>query len=152
VKQFKLDNPGDISEAAVRFVLNNPHINVLNLAFKTFDDVEKYLKLSGSRLSMLDKKKLAGYQESMGQLYCRHACGICESQCPHNVPVNTIMRYNHYFEVNGSEKYAMEKYLNLESAKADRCATCTGHCESACPYNVPAQSLLAMAHSQLTLG
>jgi uncharacterized protein len=152
VKKYKLQNPGDIHEAAIRFVLNNPNANVLNLAFKTFDDVEKYLSLSGSRLTMQDKQKLAAYSESMGQLYCRHACGICETQCPHNVPVNTIMRYSHYFEISGSEKYAMEKYMNLDTAKANHCNTCTGHCESACPYNVPAKSLLSMAHNQLTLG
>ena len=80
---------------------------------------------------------LAAYKEECGELYCRHACGICESSCPHHVPVNTIMRYNHYFEAQGSEKFAMEKYAQLETSKADHCRNCAGWCQTSCPYGVP---------------
>ena len=94
---------------------------------------------------------LAAYKEECGELYCRHACGICESSCPHHVPVNTIMRYNHYFEAQGSEKFAMEKYAQLETSKADHCRNCAGWCQTSCPYGVPIQGLLNIAHAQLTL-
>ena len=46
-----------------------------------------------------DKCLLVEYNSQLGQYYCHHACGEGESSCPHHVPVNTIMRYNHYFEV-----------------------------------------------------
>jgi predicted aldo/keto reductase-like oxidoreductase len=61
------------------------------------------------------------------------------------------MRYNHYFEAQGCEKYAMEKYAQLPVKKAETCQTCTGECEAACPYHVPIQALLVMAHQRLTL-
>jgi ferredoxin len=61
------------------------------------------------------------------------------------------MRYNHYFEAQGSEKFAMEKYAALDTAKADACRTCEGLCERACPYGVPVRVLLNLAHTQLTL-
>jgi predicted aldo/keto reductase-like oxidoreductase len=61
------------------------------------------------------------------------------------------MRYNHYFNAQGREKYAMEQYAELGITKADLCQNCEGHCERACPYNVPIQSLLMLAHHNLTL-
>ncbi|MBE0712910.1 MAG: aldo/keto reductase, partial [Candidatus Aminicenantes bacterium] len=57
----------------------------------------------------------------------------------------------HYFEAQGSEKFAMEKYAALETPKAGACRTCAGFCEKACPYGVPVRTLLTMAHGHLTL-
>ncbi|MCP5105369.1 MAG: hypothetical protein GY950_18415 [bacterium] len=151
IKKNNLQNPTEIRLAALRFVLNNRDAHVLTVAFDSFEAVESLLPLSGARLQGKDKKTLAAYKEGCGGLYCRHACGVCEVECPHQVPVNTIMRYNHYFEAHGSEKYAMEKYAGLSLKKAEACRDCEGGCETACPYGVPIQSLLVMAHQQLTL-
>jgi len=146
-----LKTPAEIKAAALKFVLADPRVNTLNLAFNTFDDVQNLLKLSGSGMVGRERVLLASYERDCGSLYCRHACGLCESACPSGVPVNTIMRYNHYFEAQGSEKYALEKYAALETARADVCRTCQGGCEQACPYGVPVRALLCLAHSQLTL-
>lgn len=151
IQKNNLKNPSEIKAAALKFVLNNPHVSTLNLTFSNFDDVQNYLKLSGSGLGKTDKNMLAAFEKECGELYCRHACGICESNCPHHVPVNTIMRYSHYFEAHGSEKFAMEKYAKLDTPKADNCRNCAGWCAQACPYGVPIQGLLNMAHAQLTL-
>lgn len=151
IKKHNLQNPAEIRDAALRFVLSNPNVHVLNLAFSSFEDVQNMLKLSGSCLNAKDKQKLAAFTQGCSGLYCRHACGICESNCPHQVPVNTIMRYNHYFEAHGCEKYAMEKYAQLTLQEAEACQSCNGECEAACPYHVPIQTLLVMAHQQLTL-
>lgn len=151
LKKNNLKDPGEIKSAALKFVLENPKVNTLNLAFNNFDDVRNLLKLSGTGMEPEEKSLLAGVEEECGRLYCRHACGVCESACPDQVPVNTIMRYQHYFETNGSEKFAMGKYANLDCSKADLCRTCQGLCESACPYGVPIQGLLNLAHAQLSL-
>jgi predicted aldo/keto reductase-like oxidoreductase len=151
LKKNNLTTPAEITKAALTFVLDNPKVNTLNLAFNNFEDVHNYLKLSGSKMGKNEKKTLASYKKNCSQLYCRHACGICEPHCPYHVPVNTIMRYHHYFDAQGSEKYAMEKYAQLETPKADLCKSCTGHCEQNCPHGVPIQGLLNMAHQHLTL-
>jgi len=147
-----LKTPAEIKAAALKFVLGDSRVHTLNLAFNTFDDVRDSLALSGTALRPAEKSLLAAYESDCGRLYCRHACGICEASCPHAVPVNTIMRYNHYFEAQGSEKFAMEKYAGLRTAKADLCRNCAGACESSCPYGVPVRGLLTLAHAQLTLG
>ena len=151
LKKNNLQDPGEIKAAALKFVLENPKVNTLNLAFNNFDDVRNLLKLSGTGMEPEEKSLLAGVEQECGRLYCRHACGVCESACPDQVPVNTIMRYQHYFETSGSEKFAMERYAHLDCSKADLCRNCQGLCERACPYGVPIQGLLNLAHAQLSL-
>jgi predicted aldo/keto reductase-like oxidoreductase len=151
IQKNGLKTPAEIKAAALKFVLADPRVHTLTLAFNTFEDVQNSLALSGSGLDAGEKGLLASFERECGSLYCRHACGVCETQCPSGVPVNAIMRYNHYFEAQGSEKFAMEKYAALETAKADACRTCAGPCEAACPYGVPVRALLSLAHRQLTL-
>jgi len=151
VKKYNLQNSGEIRNAAIRFVLNNPGVHCACISFQNFDDVKNYVKLSGSRFTAEDQVLLAAYREGLGAFYCRHDCGKCEIQCPHQVPVNQIMRYNHYFQAQGREKYAMLKYAALSRTKPDVCRDCPGHCELSCPYGVPIQGLLLLAHNRLIL-
>jgi predicted aldo/keto reductase-like oxidoreductase len=150
IKKYKLENPSEIRDAAIRYSLNNPFVNSVCITFVNFEDVEAFLKLSGSRFSPQDKKIIAAYREGCSIFYCRHACGLCESHCPYHVPVNTIMRYNHYFVAQHREKHAMLKYSMLPTSKADRCRDCEGLCEAACPFAVPIHPLLISAHNRLT--
>ncbi len=151
LKKYNLEDPGEIKKAAIKFCLSNPNVNSICVSYRNFDDVAKYIMLSGTRLTPADQAALTVYSKSFGQFYCRHACGLCESSCPQNIPVNTIMRYNHYFAAQGREKYAIERYAKLASRVEEQCQNCTGSCESACPYNVPVQTLLVLAHQNLTL-
>jgi len=151
LKKHNLQNPEEMKEAAIKFCLSNPDVNCICVSFRNFDDVERYVKLSGQRLTPVDQTALDVYAQSFGQFYCRHACGECESECPQSIPINTIMRYNHYFIAQGKEKYAMEKYMKLNADVANNCLNCDGRCQAACPYNVPVQTLLVLAHQNLTL-
>jgi predicted aldo/keto reductase-like oxidoreductase len=151
MKKQNLTNTAEIRSAAYRFVLANPNVNTVCCTIGNYDDLESYVSLSGTKLNPTEASRLDAYGETLGQLYCRHACGQCESKCPHGVPVNTIMRYQHYFCSQGREKYAMAKYSGLTTNKADKCSGCGGHCQAACPYGVPVQGLLVLAHQTLTL-
>lgn len=151
IKKYRLDDAKRMRDASIRFVLSNPDVHTVCCGFRNFDDIEAYLALSGTKLSDMDQENLNAYKQGCASLYCRHACGICESACPYHVPVNTILRFNHYFEAQGKEKFAMKNYALLSRPKADLCANCNGQCESACPYGVPAQGLLNLAHKTLTL-
>jgi predicted aldo/keto reductase-like oxidoreductase len=151
VKRHNLKSDQDIRDLALKFCLSNPHVNTVCLTVLNYEQAREYLKLSGSRLGPRDASLLAAYKKDCGGLYCRHACSLCEPSCPRQVPVNTIMRYDHYFVSQGREKYAMAKYAALRP-RADFCPSCVGHCESACPYGLPVRALLSAAHQTLTFG
>lgn len=151
IKKYNLQNPEEIRAAAIKFVLSNPNVNTVCCSLQAYDELERTLVLSGTKLTEGDIKTLSAYKQGCGDLYCRHACGVCEPSCPHGVPVNTIMRYNHYFLAQGREKEAMQKYAKIPGIKADVCSSCPGTCEKACPFNVPIQGMLISAHDQLSL-
>ena len=116
-----------------------------------FDLLGSFLALSGQRLNRAEGPMLASYEELLGPFYCRHGCGICEPACPHQVPVNDILRYGHYFDAQRREKQAMVKYASLPRPDASRCLDCDAPCEDACPFGVPARALLTRAHQRLVL-
>jgi len=151
LEKYNLSNPDEIIRASVRFVLNNPHVGTVCCSMRNFDDLEKFVSLSGTRLTTGDQSKLLAYQKNCGELYCRHACGLCEPKCPHQIPINTIMRYDHYFTSQSREKEAMGYYATIPGNRADLCQKCAGFCEQACPYQVPIQGMLTQAHEHLTL-
>jgi predicted aldo/keto reductase-like oxidoreductase len=151
IKRYNLQNPEEIKDAAVRFCLENPGVNTVCCLARTYDEMESFIRLSGSRLSDMEKTKLAAYREGCSEIYCRHACGACEPDCPHGVPVNTIMRYHHYFAAQGREREAMRLYAEIPGVKAEACEECPGYCEAACPYKVSVQGMLLLAHEQLSL-
>lgn len=150
-KANKLENPAEIRDAAVRFALANQGVHTVCASVRNFDEARDFVKLSGTALQPADKNRLSQYSEACGSLYCRHACGACEASCPRGVPVNTVMRYSHYFQVQGRQKYAMQEYASLEGARADACEECAGHCEASCPHGVHVHGLLPLAHRRLTL-
>ncbi len=149
--RYNLTNFNEIRDAAIKFVLNNPLVNSACPTIQNYSDLETYVSLSGSEFDLKARNTLMAYKVTYGEFYCRHACGICEPQCPNAVPVNTIMRYNNYFVSQGKEKAAMLEYAALPTNKADICSMCEGYCEKACPYGVPVQGLLMLAHWTLTL-
>jgi predicted aldo/keto reductase-like oxidoreductase len=151
IQKYNLQNPEEVKEAALRFALSHPDIHTVCCSAKTYAEAEQFLRQSGMRLTAEDAETLARYGDACGRLYCRHACGLCEPACPRGVPVNTIMRYHHYFAAQGREKEAMLKYIRIPGVRAEACGHCAGDCEKACPYGVPIQGMLLLAHDQMTL-
>ncbi len=149
---YGLQSPEQVRDAAIKFVLGNRDVHGVCPTINSFEELNAYVSLSGQRLASPDTHILAEYTAAQGRFYCRHACGQCESACPQGVPVNTIMRYSHYFAAQGREKHAMEHYSTLSGRNAVQCEACSGACNQACPFGVPIQILLAEAHHTLTLG
>ncbi|MFC1564398.1 aldo/keto reductase [candidate division KSB1 bacterium] len=150
-EKYGLAADDEIGDAAIKFCLSNLDVHAVCPTPTNFDELNSFIALSGQTLTEPEGSMLLDYENMFGRYYCRHACGLCHSACPHEVPVNTIMRYNHYFDAQGREKHAMRHYANLRTQNAQNCRDCTGHCEKMCPYGVPVQSLLIYAHNNLSL-
>ena len=152
IKKYDLNDPNEISNGAIKFVLGNKGVSSVVCSMNNFDHIDKFVSLSGTKLSEPEKRKLSLYKEGPGQLYCRHGCSECESICPSGIKVSDIMRYNHYFDAHDRQKYAIRKYMSLNGKDAGLCVDCEGYCESSCTYDLPVQGLLSMAHKNLSLG
>jgi predicted aldo/keto reductase-like oxidoreductase len=150
-KKYGLSGDKQVRGAAIKFCLSNPGAHSVCPSINTYEDLEFYVSLSGGKLGPVEEGMLVDYKSLSGSLYCRHACGECEPHCPNDVPVNTIMRYQHYFMSQGREKHAMEKYAALQRTKAAVCTDCLGYCESTCPFGVKVQGLLMAAHQTLSM-
>lgn len=152
LKKHGIAGPEKTRDAAIKFCLNNPGVHAVCPSINSFEALEAFVSLSGQKLELKDEAVLDDYREVYGSSYCRHACGLCEGSCPRGVPVNTIMRYEYYFAAKGREKEAMGLYAAVSDRGLDAgdCAGCAGHCEAACPYGVPIQAKLLMAHENLT--
>jgi predicted aldo/keto reductase-like oxidoreductase len=134
----------ELDKLSVQWVLKNADAHTTCIAMPAFDDVDKYLPLSGKQLAAADQATLRDWALAYGHGYCRHGCNTCVLACPSRMPVSTIMRYASYFAKQGREKYAMEKYAHLPTSVA-ACLDCDAPCAVACPHgvNVPAQLLRA---------
>ena len=152
LKEYNISDTDQLfRNIATQYVLNNQDVSTVLITFRSFNDVETYIKLSGTRLKLTESNLINIFKEKFGRLNCRLGCGICEPHCPYHVPINTIMRYNYYFTSKGYEKYSMQLYHKLPGNNADICSNCQGFCEKACPYNVSIRRLLPIAHQNLCL-
>jgi predicted aldo/keto reductase-like oxidoreductase len=151
IKAHSLRNSEEIKTAAIRFCLGHPDVNAVCFIARTYEEMHSFVRISGTRLSPADEGRLDDYRRGCGELYCRHACGLCEPSCPSGVPVNTIARYLQYSAGQGREREAMGLYADIPGAKADACRDCPAPCEAACPYGVPVHGLLLLADRQLSL-
>lgn len=150
-EKYNMSDIEEIKDGAIQFILTNKDVDTICCRFQNFSDVSKYSRLSGTNLNSRLAELLLDYRENLGFLNCRIGCNICESKCPHGVPVNTIMRYDYYFTGKKQEKEAMKKYQRLAGAKPELCINCEGYCEKACPHGVSIKPLLSLAHQKLSV-
>ena len=137
--------------AAVQWVLSNPEMQTTCLRLTDFDTIDRFLRLSGTKMARAQVLALDHYRVAASKLYCRHACTECSGTCPQAVPVSTVMRYAYYFTEQVREKHAMSKYRGLGYGDVLPCDSCSGPCAGACPYGVNIKANLLAAHSLLTL-
>jgi predicted aldo/keto reductase-like oxidoreductase len=123
------------SQAALRWVLDNPAIDGLIITMSTFTHVEEYVSASGQTLKREDLKLIARYREEASPLYCRVSCDECRTACPHGVAVNEVLRV----------------YAGMEEGrKPIPCETCDGPCEAACPHGLEVRARLLRSHALLS--
>jgi predicted aldo/keto reductase-like oxidoreductase len=151
VARYGIQADDELKKKSIQWVLNNPDMHTVCVAMRDFDLVDKFVPLSGTRLSKMDQKFLDDYRLAYGDQYCRHGCRECVSSCPHRLPVSTIMRYAYYFQLQGREKLAMQKYADLAGRDASLCFSCPAPCADACPHGVSITANLITAHSLLSL-
>lgn len=137
---------------SIQWVLQNPEAHTVCVSLNDFDNINRVVGLSGTRLSQSGEELLDGLARSVNSRYCRHGCVECAGECPEEVPVSRIMRYAYYFEGQGREKHAMSRYARLAGSNGSACANCSAPCDTVCPHGFRIRTQMSKAHSLLTLG
>jgi len=139
------------SQAAIRWVLANPHMDCCVITMNTFSHVEEYVKASGKPLEKADLEAISKYQSEAGSQYCRVSCRECLSSCPRGVAINDVLRYRMYYEDYRLEKSALQLYAEMEKEKKPlSCGDCPGFCTDACPFGLSVKERLIHSHRLLS--
>jgi predicted aldo/keto reductase-like oxidoreductase len=148
-EKYKMTDNEALKDGAYQYILSNKDVGTICCRFRNFSDIEKYVRLSGTSLDTRTSELLTDFRENMGFVNCRIGCNICEKSCPHNIPVNTIMRYYYYARSLNEKENAGKYYSELKGSKPDVCKNCEGACTKACPHGIAIRELLADAHQIL---
>ncbi len=150
-ERYGLRTADHLRLGSIQWVLQNPDAHTVCVSLNDFENIDRLVAISGTRLSQSDEEFLNRLARSVNSQYCRHGCVECAHQCPDGVPVSRIMRYAYYFEVQGREKHAMSRYAQLTGAKGSACAACSAPCDKACPHGFQIRTQMSKAHSMLSL-
>jgi predicted aldo/keto reductase-like oxidoreductase len=94
-----------------------------------------------------EEKLLAERLELIRPLYCR-ACGQCDGDCRHGLPVADILRIPTYADGYGQFALGRERFLELAPEHTSvKCADCPG-CTVQCPHGVKVIERLTKAQEQ----
>jgi len=74
---------------------------------------------------------------------CR-LCGKCQSQCPQQIPITDIMRFERYAMDYHDWNRASQLYSRLP-VKGNMCKSC-GSCIQECPLNLPIPEKISRTH------
>jgi hypothetical protein len=67
MERHNLENNDAIHSAAIRFVLSNEDAHSTLITFRNYNDIEKYINLSGTKLSAQEVALLDHYRDSLGR-------------------------------------------------------------------------------------
>lgn len=149
-EKYGITTDDQLFNVSNQWVIQNPDMHTICISIPDFETADKAIALSGTKLTIIDTGFLNEYKINFDNQYCRHACNECMAACPEKLPVSSIMRYAYYFEKQGREKHAMQKYANLKGKDFSKCKTCSEICTATCPYGLDIQKQLMFAHSRLT--
>jgi predicted aldo/keto reductase-like oxidoreductase len=138
------------TQAAFKWVLNNPSVSCLVISFFEPQHLDEYLYASGRRPTSEDYALLEKYDRLIAGRHCFQHCGACLDACPERLAIDDVLRYRMYFEDYGDEREAMRLYAKLDR-RADVCTGCSAPCLGACPHGVPIPERTRGAHRMLTL-
>ena len=141
----------ELDRKSYQWVLNNPDAHTICISMRNFDGIDRWLPLSGTRLSDAGAAFLEDYARVFGSRECRIGCAACLGACPAHLPVGAILRYAYYFQKQGRQKDAMRRYADLGARNATACLDCHAPCQIACPHGVAVQARLCETHGLLSL-
>lgn len=141
---------GTFSQAALRWVLENPNADAALISMTSPELIDEYVAASGpAKVSRQDLKLLERYAELRSGNYCLPGCNACQESCPENVAIAEVLRTRMYSVDYRDETLARAEYGMLGDA-ASACLTCAHQaCLGACPTGIPIANFTRDAAARL---
>lgn len=152
--------PGKVqssAEMALRFVMNNPNVNIALSGMSSMEMVEENARVASdmSPLSAGENARIDAMLEEnrrLAELYCT-GCNYC-MPCPKGLNIPEIFKMMNYHRVYGLTDYAKKTYAaigsgNLKFQNAASCVGC-GQCEKKCPQHLHIREQLRVTHDTLS--
>jgi len=137
--------------AALKWVLNNPHVCTVIPGMTTFDQMDLNLEVMGNlTLTPEEKRDLELTALLSGTLYCQN-CRHCIPTCRQKVEIPNLIRAYMYAEGYGNLIQAKDTLSELPDNRGlEVCRSC-GSCTARCAYGIGIESriraLLTNVHS-----
>ena len=138
------------AQAALRWVLANPHVDAAVITMNSGETVDEYLGASGwDEVALGDVELLQRYAALNKASYCEHVCNDCEGACPYGVPIADVLRTRMYAVDYQDAAFARDEYARLKT-NAAACLSCDGQpCANACTHGIPIDRFCAPTHRLL---
>jgi len=127
-----MEKPGAESvdvKAALKWVLQDPHVHTVIAGFSTFDQMDMDLSVMKDMALTKTEKENLRRTALLSGLYCQ-GCGQCVSQCLYQLPIPDLMRA--YMYVYGYRNLVAAQdllfSLNLPPVICGDCASCPVKC------------------------
>mgnify|MGYP000682455388 CR=1 FL=1 len=137
-------------QAALKWTLQNPGVHTTVPSMTTFAQLEENVRVMGSRMGWLDRKRLEQYGKTIDSRLCR-MCGACEAQCPRHVDILETNRALMYYEGYRDAALARSAFRDIPFFRsANRCADCAV-CTVTCAYGLNIRSKMAQAQELMRM-
>ena len=115
--------------AALKWVLQDPHVNTIIPGFITFEEMDIDLSVMEDLTLTDTEKKELQKEASLPGLYCQ-GCRECLKQCPEKLPIPDLMRAYMYTYGYRNLAHAQDLVLslNLPAAVCEDCSQCSVKC------------------------
>jgi hypothetical protein len=130
--------------AALKWVLNHPHVHTTIPGMTDMDQLEENLKAMGQPFSPQEERILARRLDVIAPEYCR-MCGECDGHCAKGLPVEDVLRYVMYADNYGQFELGRDHFKRLPAELASvRCGDCSD-CTVECRHGVKVRQRLGRA-------
>jgi hypothetical protein len=130
------DRQPEDAVAALKWVFQNPHIDMVIAGFTAFDELEMDLKIMEDMKMTKPEKAHLNHMLSTAGLYCQ-GCNKCLNACRQSLPIPDLMRaymYLYGYRNLGAARELVAS-LRLPATVCGECAVCPVQCVSGFPVS-----------------
>jgi len=142
----KLSEEVSPHNAMVRWLTTATLLDAAVIRVRNMEEFTETYSGAGKKLRDKDLQALKEMTREADQTACR-MCGKCQAQCPRQIPISDILRFERYAMDDNDWNKARKLYAALPT-QGNSCIGCET-CMQACPLNMRIPDKISRAHAML---